>query len=374
MRNLLLGVLGAVGIAASASAQFTLLANIDLIAATEATNTTNRIGTNIGAVAWDGSKLYIAGRNNSGSTLQVGILEVSTPLTSPTLGPLFGTANAAAGRGYSGLATNGSILASTEETGAAAGIVRTWNQTTNAQIGARTNLGTNAGTAFNPGFNQQAGSSTGNLGVAAVGSGRHLVVNPNAPALDSIYATTAAPVQGAIWNSISTGSGGMGTQYRDLAFNAATGDIYGRSANAITKAIRTGDNSFGPQTVIWNNYGPGGQASAAGVNQQNLAFMNTPFGDFIIFNDRPSGTLTPGDISTWIKMIDTNGNLQSIQLPLTIQSTAGIYDFAYHAGTNTLAISDASNSRVYILGNIPAPGAAALLGLGGLVAARRRRA
>lgn len=376
MRNVVLGMLAAAGLTASASAQFTLLANIDLLAATDAANTTSRIGTNIGAVSWDGTNLYIAGRNNGGTALQVGILQVNNPLGTPSLGTFFGTATAQSTRGYSGLATNGTILASTLETGANAGVVTTWTQATNTQIGTRSNLGTAAGTAFNPGFNQQAGASTGNLAYAAGGSGRHLVVDPNTAGLSSIYNTTAAPVQGAIWNSIATSASpinGMGTNYRDLAFDPTTGDIYGRAANAITKAIRTGENSFGTQTILWSNYGPSGQSGAAGVNQQNLAFMNTPYGKFIMFNDRPSGTLTPGDISTWVKMMDTNGNLQSIVLPLAITSTAGIYDFSYDPISNTLAISDSSNSRVYILGNVPTPGAAGVLAMGGLLAARRRR-
>ena len=50
----------------------------------------------------------------------------------------------------------------------------------------------------------------------------------------------------------------------------------------------------------------------------------------------------------------------------------GAYDFSFDAATQTLAISDFANRQVHIFA-VPAPGAAVLLGLAGLAAARRRR-
>lgn len=356
-----------------AGIELQLVANIDVFGAVDVNNTTSRIGTNVAAVAWTGSQLFIGGANNSGAALNVGLMEVQNPLASPTLGSRFGTLSAAASRGYVGLSVQSGVLASTNQTAASSAVVTTWNTGTSAQIGTRT-LGTSAGTAFDPGF---AGStpSAGSLAYGVVGSGRRVSVNPNTAGLTDVYVTGAGPTQGAIWNSIATGSGGMGSQYRDLAFDPVTGDIYGRAANAISKAVRTGENTFGTQSVIFSNFGPGGQSGAAGVNGQNLGFINNALtGNFLIFNDRPSGTISAANISSFVKAVAPDGTSLPINWNgFSATSGAGVFDFSYDAGSGTLAISDSSNSRVYIFQVVPAPSAAALLGLGGLLAARRRR-
>jgi hypothetical protein len=55
------------------------------------------------------------------------------------------------------------------------------------------------------------------------------------------------------------------------------------------------------------------------------------------------------------------------------QTGAGWYDFSWDRASGTLAVSDFSGGFVYIFSVVPAPSSAVLLGLGGLVAARRRR-
>ena len=50
-----------------------------------------------------------------------------------------------------------------------------------------------------------------------------------------------------------------------------------------------------------------------------------------------------------------------------------VYDFAYDIETRVLAVSDLGSGHVYFFA-VPEPASAALLGLGGLAALRRRQA
>ena len=92
----------------------------------------------------------------------------------------------------------------------------------------------------------------------------------------------------------------------------------------------------------------------------------------LVFNDRP--TSQSASFTSAIKAIDTNGVAQSINFNgFNITSSTSAFDFSYDAVSRTLAVSDFSNSNVYIFSVVPAPSALALMGLGGLVAGRRRR-
>ena len=362
-------MMGVAGLAASATAglQLSLLKTINLSGAVDPASP-SRLGTNINAVAWTGGQLYVGGWNGSGAALSVGFSEILTPLTTPTQGARLGTLTAPSGRGYTGMATQGGVLAASADTGAAiAGGYSAWNTATNTNRFNATLRGF-TGPAFDPGF---AGSapSAGNIAYSSTGSGRRGVLN-NADG--SIIYSLGGANAGLIWNNIAPPTG-PGSNNRDLAFDPATGDVYGRAGNAIIKAPRTGENSAGAQSLIFVNYGSGGQVVASNTNSQNLAFMNRLGGNVILFNDRPAGATT-GSITGTVKAIDTAGVVQTINWGgFDISSGTGAFDFSYDAATDTVAVADYSNSNVYIFA-VPAPAGAAVLALGGLMAARRRRA
>jgi hypothetical protein len=364
---------------ASAQIQLNLLADVDLSSTANSANA-EFIGSNPSAVAWDGNNAWLGGYNNSGVTANTGIVRLNNVLSGTTgFGTAFATLSTPNARGISGLAIQDTTLAASLDTGAGSGdSVRSFNATTGAQnwrIGdaAAGNDSTRRGNgvAFDPGFN---GAGT-NQGVAylSIGSGRRHLLNTGT----GVYIN--GQNAGAIINT-SVGS----TTWRDLAFDPATGDLYGRESNRIVKGVRNGDNTFtgGGTTII------GGLTVAAGVDTQNIAFINTALtgvGNFLIVNDRSSGAggQTFGNV---VKAFDTSGNALSLSFaggfsPLTGN---GAYDFAFSSSNNTLAISDFSNRRLYVFGvaaataAVPEPGTLALAfaGVGslGLVAVRRRRA
>ncbi|MFZ4573893.1 MAG: PEP-CTERM sorting domain-containing protein [Phycisphaerales bacterium] len=359
---------GLAGTAFGADIELTLLRQLNVSGAVASTNP-ERIGSNVSAVAWNGSKLYIGGFNQSGAAISTGIAEISDPLGAATIGPRFGGLSTPNLRGFSGLAIQGNRLAAGCDTGAAvAGGYATFDTGSNASVASK-NLRGFTGPAFDPGF---AGSapSAGNVAFSGTGSGRRGVFNTDTGA--DIYALGA----GMIWNSNPAGaSPAPGTNNRDLAFDPTSGDIYGRSANAIIKGVRSGDNSISNAggTAIFVNYGAGGQGTAANTNQQNLAFMDLgSFGRFLVFNDRP--TSVSAGFTSAVKVIDTNGVAQTVGFNgFNVTSSTSAFDFSFDAASRTLAVSDFSNSNVYIFSVVPAPSALALMGLGGLVAGRRRR-
>lgn len=376
MRNVIVGLLAVAGMTGAALGQvkLQLLANIDVSGAV-AVGSPDRIGTNVSAVAWNGSRLFIAGLNGSGATLDTGIMEVLNPLSSPALGSRFATRSTASSRGHTSMTLSGTSLFAGWDNGVAvAGGYAAWDiNNTASPLWQATYRG--GGTDIDPGF---AGSSpsAGNLGVAVLGSGRRQLLNAATGAV--IYSGSGSNA-GFIFNNNPIGASvAPGSNHRDIAFNPVNGDTFVRVANSIVRQTRTGDNTAINTTgqVIFENYGSGGQSVAANVNMQNIAFayVNTDaLGAMLFFNDRPA-TNTSGSITSIVRAVQLNGTPLTLDFgSFNITSTTGAFDFSWDQATNTLAISDFSNSRVYIFSVIPTPGAMALLGLGGVAALRRRR-
>lgn len=356
------------GAASAADIELSLIRQISLTGVVDPAST-NRIGTNVSGVAWNGSKLYVAGFNQSGAALTTGIVEINDPLGTPSFGSRFGALTTNNLRGYSGLAISGGRLAAGWDNGAAAaGGYTTWDTASNGAVATK-NLRGFTGPAFDPGFLGSA-PSAGNVAYSNTGSGRRGIFDTNSGA--DIYALGA----GMIWNSNPAGaSPAPGTNNRDLVFDAATGDIYGRTANAIVRGIRSGDNSISNAggTAIYVNYGVGGQATAANTNQQNLAFIDLGgLGSFLLFNDRP--TSQSAAFTSAVKAITPTGAASTINFNgFNITSSTSAFDFSYDAASRTLAVSDFSNSNVYLFSVVPAPASLGVLGLAGVMAGRRRR-
>lgn len=352
-------------VAGLAAASQAAVVNLSLIKTIDTTSTATAgnaqyVGTNVSGIAWNGTDLWVGGYNGGAANLNTGIAKYDG--TSNTWGASFGNLATANSRGITGLALKGNNLAAGWDNGAgSANSARAFNATTGAQswaIGGGTPDATRrgmGGVAFDPGFN---GAGT-NIGVSylAPGSGRRHLLDAN----------TGSYINGQNAGGIINFAAAS-TTWRAHAFDPVTGDLYTRESNRVGKAVRTGDNTFATQTVIVAN------TTSSTVDNENLAFVNsTAYGNFLIFNDRSiasSGQLA----SNVIKASDLSGNLHTLNFgAFSFLSGNGAYSFSFDAASQTLAVSDFANRQVYIFA-VPTPGTAALLGLGGLLAARRRRA
>jgi hypothetical protein len=316
-------------------------------------------GSNPSAIAWDGSKMFIAGLNNTGGTASVGIVEVtnasSIGVNAATFGTVFGTfASTGSTRGYSGLDISGSTIAAAYDSGASSANSIAAHGTDGTFLWGITTRG-GSGVAFDPGF----GSPATDSGVAwtTFGSGRRALQNTASGA--NIYTTG----DGMIINTTSGGS--SGTFWRDMAFDPQTGDLYPRRSNGVFKETRTGGNSVSPiQEMV------AVQSSTDFISGQNIAFMgeNPLLADSVIYNDRA----TTANGQAFTNVIKTRDTTTFAELTQTFQflggftpnTSNGLYDFSYDPGSNTVAVLDFTNNtaHVFSVSAVPEPTTWALLG------------
>ena len=379
MKRLFLSLALVAGAALSASAQVQLnLANtVDLAGQFPG-------GVAPSAVAWNGTDAFVATYNNSGTSgLSTGIVRVSNALTAtPTIGTQFGSLTTNNSRGFTSLAlaTSGNstyLAASWDNGGGSANSVQgfdvsngatpssaLWNLSASGRTGDRGN-----GVAFDPGFN---GAGTG-FAYLGIGGGFSRVLG----------LATGAAIGGTLVNQAPIPpSNSASTTWRDVTFSP-TGDFYARESNSIIKGTRTGPTQVNNGAVTTPI---GGLTRNGGVDNDNIAFVNSLGGSFLVFNDRASGA--GGQLfSNVVKATDTSGNAQTVTYgnfdPTSVTGNAA-YDFAFNANTNTLAVSDFSQQKLYIFNvafgsqaNAPEPGSLLLLANGAALGAlllRRRKA
>jgi len=386
MKLALTSVVALAGLASVASGQIVMqeIRRLDLRTSFNSTNSAG-LGTLLSSVAWNGTDVYAAGFASAASS-STGILRVNSPLTNPTpTTSTFGSlTTAVASGGYRGLDISGNTLLASWDVGGTttpplppqnnsfqafettAGNALRWNNGTAGSIGP---VGRSfAGPSFNPGLNAAGGLGSGAAFVIQ-GSGFERMLNtttggPNA---------SPAGFNNANINIVATAP--ATTAWRDLDYNPRTGDVYMRVNNDVSAGTRTSANQYNSGTglTIIRNLTDQNQVST------NIQFLDTAaFGDLLIFNDRAS--TAPGQSFFANNLVsNTAGVAQTVTF---LNSTGGAfapfgtgnggYDYSFDAATQTLAISDFANAQVYIF-QIPTPGAAALLGLGGLAAFRRRR-
>ena len=321
------------------------------------------IGANPATIAWTGSAVYVAGVNASGSTSRTAITGITNPLATPGLGvvpaftPAFGTRSATLnGRGFTGLAVSGTVLAAAWDNGTTTPATIDGMQALSTVTGSVIWTGTLAGrqmggAAFDPGY-VVGGVSQGGSGITGLvfNSGRRPTFDPATGA--TVYGLTGSALPGMVINTSPTN-----TEWRDVDFDPATGDIYSRNSNNVASGVRTGTNSISgnAQQFLVNNANNG-----AGMAGQSLAFMGgvvDPAGSFagnaVIWNSRPVGT-TEGSTSftTANQVVATTGATVPVNWNVLFGSTPakgnGWYDFGYDRTTKTLAVMDFQNRTVSI--------------------------
>ena len=319
------------------------------------------IGANPSTIAWNGSAVYVAGINASGSTSRTAITGITNPLAAPGLGVVptftaaFGTrSNTANGRGFMGLAASGTVLASAWDNGTTTPATTDGLQALNTIDGGILWTGSLSGrqmggAAFDPGY-VVSGVSQGGAGVTGLvhSSGRRPILDVATGT--TVYGLTGSAVPGMVINTAPAN-----TEWRDVDFDPATGDIYSRNANNVAYGIRTGTNALSgnAQQFLVNNANNG-----VGMAGQNLAFMGgvvDPAGSFagnaVIWNSRPVGT-TEGStaFTTANQVVATTGATVPVTWNLLFGSTPangnGWYDFGYDRTTKTLAVMDFQNRTV----------------------------
>jgi len=317
--------------------QFKPLATINLDSTANNANP-EFVGSNPSAVAWDNDDLIVAGFNGTGAATNTGIVRVSNVFTTPSISAAFGVASTPATRGYSGIAAQSGNIAAAFDNGAnsANGLalydsvgallwqVNTFNASPN---NAYRGFG---GTDFDPGFVSGGGVDAG-VSALTTGSGRRALMN----ASTGLWTYTQST--GAIINVSPTA-----TNWRDHAYDPATGDLYTRVNNDVAKHTRTGGNTFAPNVRIVD------VTDATAVAGQNIEFLNTALGNFLIYNDRPSTATQP--LTTAVKIIDTSGVAQIYNLGpgFSAANSGGYYDFSWDAANARLALLDFGNRRVYV--------------------------
>jgi fibronectin-binding autotransporter adhesin len=321
------------------------------------------IGAFPATIAWTGSTVFVAGVNASGSTSRTAIAGITNPLATPGLGvvpaftPAFGTRLATLnGRGFTGLAVSGTVLAAAWDNGTTTPATTDGMQALSTVDGSVIWTGTlngrqMGGAAFDPGY-VVGGTSQGGAGITGLvlGSGRRPTFDPATGA--TVYGLTGSAVPGMVINTVPTN-----TEWRDVDFDPATGDIYSRNANNVAFGVRTGTNALAgtAQQFLVNNANNG-----VGMAGQSLAFMGgvvDPAGSFagnaVIWNNRPVGTTNgSAPFTTANQLVATTGAAVTVNWNTLFGSTPangnGWYDYGYDQTTKTLAVMDFQNSTVSI--------------------------
>ena len=303
--------------AATANAQISLfeLSRYNLNSTSNAANA-EFIGSNPVAIGWNGSSMYVAGLNSSGSATNTSLIQITNASTAarglitPTYSGTFGTLSTVASRGYTGLSLKGNSLAASWDNGSnspngiqmfnAATNTRTWNLTNNG-TSATANIGTTRGMSgpdFDPGY-VVSGTSQGGAGLGWVtqGQGRRFLNDQTSGA--AIYTPTANNPTGALQGMIINTSPVSSTWRANRT-----------SANDNVNPITSGSGS---SALIWTQ-GTAGNNIATNLGYMNAVvpsttgpFTNAYSGDLLVFNDR-SSTNSGQDWTSVIKFTSTSGS------------------------------------------------------------------
>lgn len=352
-----IGILVMAGLAATGSGQLQLTEVFRTsVAAAAGEGNAWFIGRNLSSVAWDGTNLYVGGQsfNTAGSAIAKVTPQAGTTAGLFQLAGNFGFQATAATRGIQDLAISptGLLAVATDNGANAAFGYRLFDANGNFVTNSAFNVRGN-GVDFDPINGVAAG--------VVLGSGRLHGFNNDGSVFNPGTGNWDSATGPLVFSTSSTN--------RDSEFDS-DGNLYYRQQNSIHRISRTGAGTFGAPTLL--------KASGVdNVNGQNLEVIEGFGSDVIIFGNRLS-TAAGQSFTNVIQAIDSSGVAVTLQFNFSAllggapATGAGYYDFSYHAASQTLAVADFTNNTVHIF-RVPAPASAALLGLGGFAAMRRRR-
>ncbi|MEL7474201.1 MAG: PEP-CTERM sorting domain-containing protein [Planctomycetota bacterium] len=339
------------GLATAAAAQSITLERIATVDASGAL----AASTQAASVAWNGTDLYIGEYANAAGL--VGVTRIGDALGAQNVSR-FGDMATQAFRGAFQLDIDGDSVAVLHQTtgGAATSNMRTYDGPTGAVTSEPTTTDVGAtgigGMAFDP--------INGGLAQAQFGSGRFRQYDTSTNA--TIWDGASGPVNF---------NGAWGTAYRGIDADD-DGNFYAREGDQLVKFTRTGPDSFSSDAVTSILNGQFGDGVGDNTNGQGVEVADE--WGAVFYNDRTNtgGGQLVGDV---LKVVGTDGSAIALNFansPADFLTNAWL-DFSYDPATNTLAVSNFSSNRVNIYRVTPTPSALAVLGLGGLAAARRRR-
>lgn len=312
------------------------------------------IGTNAISVAWDGTNAYLGGWNAGTEFRDNSVVRLNSVLTSPTVGPRLNTIIfQGTGTGFShldykagvGLATaytnNSTIMLSVYAAG-----TTTANFTRSIAPGASVPP---AGLAFD------APSRSNGLGY----------LYQSSAFVRNIDATTGTDA-----TSLNSGAAAV---FRDIDYDAS-GNLFARVNNNVVRVTRASSTAFsaGPATIA--------DLTDKNVIAENIAVIEGFAGGplFAIYNDR-SSTSTSQTLASVVRGVRADGTAEALSFlnadgtaPVDFAQAGGIYDFAYDAPSQTLALLDFSANRLYVF-TAPEPATIAAVAAAAAMGLRRHR-
>ncbi|MDZ4657797.1 MAG: hypothetical protein SH868_09500 [Bythopirellula sp.] len=319
-----------------------------------------------GSIAAYGNDLYY-GSLFAGATLY----HISDPLGAATLVNTFGGINnpvTNGGLASAGLTTNGYVSLHTDGTTL---VAATNNGGATADIAQSYDVGTDVLNWGNNGANLFMQDSFGRIDGAAVdpSSGHIMLTCFGCDDQNFINVSTGAneivPAENILFYP------GVGTGWRDIDYDLATGDIYLRANSGVARGeefapgrFTTLEGDAGVQTIVDGLENPFRSAI-------NVAFLPSSFAgqELVIVNDRdatvssfaskvkfysatpPSMDGVATDTPVAVDFVATDG----VTPFSTSDASSGIYDFSFDPVNQKLYVSDFSSAQIYIFG-IPGAG------------------
>lgn len=326
-----------------------------------------------GSVAFNGTDVYVGGMFTGATITRIG-----SPLTAPTVLGSFGAGPASGStNGFVNLDVYGDlVVGATNNGGSAPDIVQTFRldgtpvgSSDSAILGIPSASPNDRfdGAGIDPGW-IAGGGGGGGVTITAYGAGNRYLYDET---------VTTQLAQTYFYNDDTK------TGFRDVHFDAATGDVFFRTLNGIGRGKRVGPNNFvkldgttaGTQGIVMI-----GDGFSSAINVDYLPDFNGDGVNAVIGNWRSLGSPL---FSNRVMLF----NADAVNAPLATgwfnadgtaafaaaDSASGTYDFSYDPATGLLAVSDWSNEKVYFFAGapIPEPASLFLLALGGLVLRRR---